>query len=207
MSLAPLFACTDMVLIAAWSSLRSLVNGVTIFSPGFQVTSVVSSPARMSLSMNFSSALKTLFRSNTGNDELSTNSTRRRARNSAGGNAGVDSPFVSSAPATSRGSPSFTGRTSYRFVIFCGFPFSNSSKSSFVSPVTGLPARSVTTTSTLTTRTSIDSTSFSCVKVGKAAMTPTNSAMAIGRMGSCPRVSIGRRSVTSKTELNCVTSL
>src|SRR6202051_2126590 len=51
-------------------------------------------------------------------------------------------------------------RISERLVISRFWPFSKISKSALVSPVTGLPARSRTTTSTLTTRTSIDSARF-----------------------------------------------
>src|SRR5437588_5432686 len=55
--------------------------------------------------------------------------------------------------------------------MVCLTPSSYSSKSSLVRPVTGVPARSRTTTSIFATRTSMVSTSFCCENAGSARMT------------------------------------
>src|SRR6185369_8469776 len=83
---------------------------------------------------------------------VSRKTTTLRARVSGGG--GVSAGACFGEPGGG-GTGEFSGRISRKFVIGCGFPFSNSSKSSFVSPVIGRPSLPVTTTSTLMTRTSI----------------------------------------------------
>ena len=136
------------------NSLISDVNGTSTRRPSFQMASIAWSPGRRSCPVKPRISSKTLLRLNGCSVSLSTRKMIFLLRSSS-----IRSAGAVACPGRTGGATS--SRTSEKFEISRAAPLSRISKSSRVSPATGLPARSVTKTSMLTTSTSIDSTTIS----------------------------------------------